>query len=441
MSHVTIKTENACIQEHSKINKIFATVDATNFAKLLDVVGLTANPRSSKINKITSAIRDTLKTSPDEMRFKSKGLLLSTLSCEHRERGRFTLSFEETACEGVLDGGHNLLAIGLFILEEYLGETQKSDYNKVKKWTDFRFLWSQHKDDLSEVLNCFEFEIPIEIIYPTKDYINDFTESVFSISDARNNNSALTTGTKANHRGYYQILQNVLDKKIDSKVEWKDGDSGKTIRRDDVVTMALIPLIALQQAGKLKSNLPTINPISIYSSKGRCVDIFSEIIESYTDNDKVSDELLLSAIKLFKDIPKLYDLIYKNFPVAYNKNSSGFGRISCVKIYDKSKKSGGSYLSKPPLTKYYKNECEAKYPDGFIIPILCGLTTLINIDNTSVTWRHDPIDFIEKNLEEGVKMLVNTIKDNDYNPNVVGKSKGAYDSVELMFKYQLTKSV
>lgn len=440
MSHVTIKTENACIQKHSKINKIFATVDATNFAKLLDVVGLAANPRSSKKNKVTSAIRDTLKTSPSEMRFKSKGLLLSTLSCIPRERDRFTLSFEDTACEGVLDGGHNLLAIGLFILEEYFGEDLKSDYNKVKDWTQFRSLWSQYKDELESVLNCFEFDIPIEIIYPAKDYVNGFTELVFAISDARNNNSALTTGTKANHRGYYKILQDVLDSEINNKVEWKDGDSGKTIRRDDIVTMALIPLIALQKKERLKNNLPTINPISIYSSKGKCVDIFSEIIESYTENNEVSDELLLSAIKLFKDLPKLYDLIYKNFPVAYNKNSSGFGRMNCVKIYDRSKK-GESYLPNQPLTKYYKDKCEAKYPDGFIIPILCGLTTLINVNNTSVSWERNPFDFINNNLEEGVKMLVNTIKDNDYNPNVVGKSKGAYDSVELMFKYQLTKSV
>ncbi|SMN16497.1 hypothetical protein CRYPA_276 [uncultured Candidatus Thioglobus sp.] len=99
-------------------------LDARNFAKLIDAVGLTVNPRKSRVGKITNAIQETLELSPELFRFKSKGLLVSTSSCIELERNRFDLSFEEEQYEGVLDGGHNMLAIGLHLLLK-LGEDPK----------------------------------------------------------------------------------------------------------------------------------------------------------------------------------------------------------------------------------------------------------------------------------------------------------------------------
>ena len=436
---ITIKTECFCIQEHSQINKVLATINAKNLAKLMDVVGLTANPRKSKKNKITTAICDTLRTSPKDLRFKSKGMLISSSSCIQRERGRFTLSFEEENYEGVLDGGHNMLAVGLFILEEYFGEQANKQLRQVNNWDSFIEVWHKYRDDLSEILDYFEFEMPIEIIYPTDEYKAKFPDSIFEISDARNNNFALSSGTKADHKGYYDILKNVLDDDINKDIEWKDGE-GKRIKRDDVVALSLVPLLALQESGKLISNVPTINPISLYSSKGKCVETFSSFFDSYADeNGKINDKLFLSAINIFKDIPELYDLIYEKFPDAYKTHSQRFGGISCVKIYEKGKK-GPSYLSQPAKTKYYQQECQYKYPDGFIIPIVAGLHSLMVVEDDKLKWKVDPHKFIKEKLSESVTMLVNTIKDNDYNPNMVGKSNGAYESMKIMFKL-LSRSV
>ncbi len=439
MTEITIKTECYCIQKHPKINKVLATINAKNIAKLLDVVGLTANPRKSKKNKITAAICDTLRTSPHDMRFKSKGLLISTLNCTQRERERFTLSFDDPNYEGVLDGGHNMLAVGLFILDEFFGDKPDPEFKKINNWDTFVEVWLKHKNELEKVLEFFEFEIPIEIIYPSEDHSEQFRDAIFEISDARNNNFALTAGTKADHKGYYKILKMAFDDVIKEEIEWKDGE-GQRIKREDVVTMSLIPLLALQEAKALKEGVPTINPITFYSGKGKCVDTFSSFLEIYSDennDNKISDKLFLSAISLLRDLPKLYDLIYDLFPRAYNDNSSGFGRMKCVKIYD-GVTTGESYLSKPPLTKYYKQECSAKYPDGFIIPIFAGLAALMEVKGNEVKWKVDPEKFIQDNLSEGITMLVNTIKDNDYNPNMVGKSKGAYDSMSLMFKYLIS---
>ncbi len=431
---VTIKTECFCIQEHARINKVLATINAKNLAKLIDVVGLTANPRKSKKNKVTTAICETLKTSPEDFRFKSKGMLISSSSCIQRERGRFTLSFEDESYEGVLDGGHNMLAVGLFILEEYFGEDSNKQLSKVKNWDTFIELWHKNKENLSEVLDVFEFEMPIEIIYPTTEYNVQFPDAIFEISDARNNNSPLSSGTKADHKGYYEILKNALDEEIVEDVEWKDG-TGKRIKREDIVAMSLIPLLALQNLEKLDQNLPHINPVLIYSSKAKCVEIFSLFFEKYSDNEgKINDKLFLSAMSLLREIPRLYDIIYENFPKAYNNNFGKFGRMDCVKIYDENKK-GSSYLSRPPLTKYYQKKCGAKYPEGFIIPIFAALSELMEVEGDKLKWKmSDPLDFIEKNLSKGVELLVNNIKDNNYNPNQVGKSKGPYDSMKVMFK-------
>ena len=434
-NQVTIKTECAYIQEHPQINKVLAVIDATNLAKLIDVVGLTANPRKSKKNRITTAICETLRQSPSELRFKSKGMLISSSSCIPNQRGRFTLSFEDDKFEGVLDGGHNMLAVGLFILEEYFGDDANKKLRSIKNWDDFIEVWNSCKDDLQEVLSVFDFEMPVEIIYPNDKYQAEFPDFVFEISDARNNNASLSAGTKADHRGYYDVLKRMLDPEVDKNIEWKDGDGGR-IKRDDIVAMSLIPLLALQNAGKLKTSTPQINPIAIYSSKGKCVDTFSDIFEKYSnDQGEVVDPLFLSAMSLLAELPGLYDRIYELFPDAYNSHSPGFGRMDCVRIYDSSKKSDKKYTRKQPRTKYYARECKNGYPDGFIIPIFAALCELMSIREDKLTWKTpDPAAFLEEHFDESVKLLVSAIKDNGYNPNKVGKSRGAYESMSTMFE-------
>ena len=107
--------------DYPAINKIIGSIDANNFAKLIDIAGLDANPRESKSNKVTDAITDTLEKSPELMIFKSKGLLVSTSKCTVTDSYQHVkLSFNKQH-EGVLDGGHNMFAITLFILAAALG--------------------------------------------------------------------------------------------------------------------------------------------------------------------------------------------------------------------------------------------------------------------------------------------------------------------------------
>lgn len=435
---VTIKPEAFAIQEHQKLSKIVGVIDAKNLAKVLNVVGLTANPRKSKKNKITSAIIETLEKSPDLFRFKSKGLLISTMNCQILQRGRISLSFENPQFEGVLDGGHNMLAIGCFILAEYFGDQNHKEIKKIKKWDDFMRVWEDYHDELSDVLETFEFKVPIEVIYPEPQYEEYFRDTVLEISDARNNNSSLTAQTKADHKGYYEFFKACLDPVINENVEWKDNDIDKTIRSPDIVSLSLIPFYMLQEKGYLTEKAPRINPITIYSSKGKCVENYNKLFELYSDEDGgISNSMFSSALELMKDIPSLYDRIYKQFPDSYKNYSSRFGGISCVRKYEKGKR-GGTYLPRQPKTKFYAEDCEYSYPDGFIIPIVVALSSIMKVENDKVIWAvENPHDFVDENLTLCIKILMSNIKENDYNPNTVGKSSGAYEGMQMAFAFAL----
>lgn len=414
---IVLKTRYSTVFDLGKLKKALCIIDSENVSKLLDHVSLAANPRESKKNKVTASIIETLSKSPESMVHRTKGLLISTQKCEILERGRFKLWFEDDKTDGVLDGGHNMLAIGTFLLEKYYddeAESTPSEILKIKCWDDFSEVWRKHSHLLDEFVKEQNFLLPIEIIFPDKNADTDFAEQVFEISDARNNNSPLTAGTKADHRGYYDVLKDKIDPKIVDLIAWKDNESGKKIKREDIVALSLIPLIALQKNQQL-SKVNDINPVTIYNSKSQCVDIYSKIIEAYRDENGNLPNVICNALALMKDIPRFYDLVYKKFPLAYNEHSPAFGRISAVK----KAKEGKKYS-----TKFYEQECEYKYPDGYILPFICSLYELIAVEGDNVYWAANIENLI--NDFTRYKMLVGIIKDNDYDPQKVGKSSAAY---------------
>ncbi len=77
----------------------------------MDAATLEANPRTAKVGQITSDIRESIETTPDLFPFKTKGILVASANCKELERRRYHMTFENPAIEGILDGGHNTLAI------------------------------------------------------------------------------------------------------------------------------------------------------------------------------------------------------------------------------------------------------------------------------------------------------------------------------------------
>jgi len=431
-----VKIHDCHTQERKSLNKIIGLLDAKGMCNLIDNADLNANPRLAKSSKVTADIRETLETSPELFMFKSKGLLVSSRECEALDRNRYRLNFIEPELEGIVDGGHNTLAIASHLISCVIDK----ENIKAKTWEEVKDKWDEVKDDIRKYVESSsdldDFYIPIEIIFPAKNNEGDFVEHILEISSARNNNAELTETARGNHSGYYRILADALDEEVEEKIEWKTNEPGKTIKAADIIALSMIPMMALQNEGKLPSDVSKINPVSIYSGKGQCVKIFNEIMKhddvsekkNSSDRIKLINPLVHSALKMMEIMPEAYDLIYRLFPDAYNFHSSGFGRITCVRNYD-GKTKGGSYLSRQPYTKYHEYEMYYKYPDGFIIPVICGLTQIMEIKGGELAWKVEPLEFIEDNINEMVSVVVDMIKSNEYNPQSLGKNAGAYKAV------------
>ena len=138
----------------------------------------------------------------------------------------------------------------------------------------------------------------------------------------------------------------------------------------------------------------------------------------------ITSEILKSALRLLAQIPALYDFIYKEFPNAYNAAGGSFGRIKCVKKADIDN-------GKPFHTKYYKKSCDYSYPEGFIVPIICGASALITTDKDGLfIWKEDPVSFYKKHLGRILKSYKGYMDMANWDPQTVGKNLSCYNSVE-----------
>lgn len=113
---IIIKFENHNEFTQGEFTKITGHVMAKYMPALIDSLGLEANPRASRTGNVTEAIQDSINNNPLLFPFKTKGILLAFSQYEFLDRGRIRLTADNPAIEGILDGGHNTLAIGLDIL-------------------------------------------------------------------------------------------------------------------------------------------------------------------------------------------------------------------------------------------------------------------------------------------------------------------------------------
>lgn len=442
---VIFRFDEVCIRNEYELGSLIGTATISSMIKLIDIADLHANPREPKVGSVTAEIQDSLEETPQLFHFKTKGILLSSGECKELERKRFELYFNDDKIEGILDGGHNLLAIGLFILRKALGEHADKELRSVKKWDDFINIWRSHRSSIDTIQADLNFLTPVEIIYPraSNEGIVDFESAILDVASARNNNAQLNEEAKSHKAGHYDEIKRVITDDLKSQVEWKTNDGGR-IKVRDLVALCWIPLSVIP-----KINWPDgaeINPSAIYNSKAHCVTAFSKLMESekisrkgHGDTREITHAGVKSAINMMKDIPRLYDLIYKEFPEAYNAASPRFGGISSVSKWDKSKvhsKEKG-YLSRQPHTKFYREPCNFDYPDGFIMPILWALRSLMEYKNGIVQWKTDPAAFIKKNLKETMKVFHGLIAAINYDPQKVGKTSAYYAFAENDFATRL----
>src|SRR3546814_430492 len=182
---------------------------------LFDAVALEANPRSAKAGLVTEAISESIAETPDTFPFKTKGVLVGASDYDGLDRKRYELRFENPHVEGILDGGHNMLAIGTHILALATGDEKLP--RRIKRWPDFKDAWEENRplvnalrkagpEDADET-GPLDFLIPLEILVPSdvedEEVVREFKSSLLDICAARNNNVELRLETKANQKGYY----------------------------------------------------------------------------------------------------------------------------------------------------------------------------------------------------------------------------------------------
>jgi hypothetical protein len=424
---IRLQSDNSLQKSNEGVNivKYVSSISPGDFIKLLDFADNKVNPRIAKDGRITSSIEETLTSSPELFWLKTKGILIATLSCRPLERNRFEIIFSEPDFEGIMDGGHNALAIASFI-------TSKLFNVHFKTWAECKAYWDSNFEAIYDAYQVrkdeFQFSIPIEIITPNGESGSDteFYDCISEICSARNNNVQLRESAKGNKEGKYDLIKEMLDEKF--RVIWKTGESGN-IKAEDVISVACLPLLFLQDNDLLPSGSKLLSKVSIYSQKSRCVDFFNELMEhesiSKMINGKyvITDSYVKSSMALVGDSLRFFDQLFINFPDIYHRSLPGkFGRINTVDIKD-------------TAVPFHSTDqvCGYRYPAAYFYPLFTGLTSLMEIDKKSKTvkWRVNPINLKFESID--CRQYISMLKMVSFEPQKVGKSEAFYLEAENVF--------
>lgn len=438
----TLKFEVISTQSHQHVTRLVGYVKLRNYARIISSLDLDANPRASKTGKVTKAIQESLTKTPATFPFKTKGILLGCSEYKEVTAQAYELKFIETNVEGILDGGHNSLALGLEILA--LADIEFARVRKASTWSEFKEIWNENQSAVEDFVsnsNAPQLDVllPVEILVPTNtDNVSAFNSSLLDICAARNNNAQLRAETKANQTGYFDGLKKHLPQYISDNVEWKTNAGGK-IKATDIVAMAWVPLSVLNPvADEDGKAVEAPNPQSLYSGKGDLMTRFERLMSSpeVTESTGEGYERLLispqveSAFKLTADVVELHDYIYAKFPEAYNKQAGKFGRLTAVKKVNAS--------STKKKTKFTGEEVQWVIPDGFVMPLVYGLTELIDAnEDGTLYWTTDPKVFLEEHLSELVGDMKPLMEAYNFDPQKVGKAAGTYDMVAKGYEREL----
>lgn len=434
-------------QIHGSVCRLSGFVRAKNMLSLFDAADLEANPRSAKAGTVTAAIIESIVKDPEVFPFKTKGILVGSSEYKVLQRSRYELRFIETAIEGILDGGHNMLAIGTHILSHVL-EDEKA-LRKIKLWDDFKKAWVAHRDDIAAIKEQLDFLVPIEVLVPAnqddEEVVHAFKSSLLEICAARNNNAELTLETKANQRGFYEEIKKALPPAVRDRIEWKTNLTGGDVKVRDIIALAWIPLSLLDLPGKMNAPLPQ----NIYRNKGECAKLFDVLMDDPAVSKpkggpihELHNTAVGSAITVLGSLPELYDRIYVEFPKAYNAVGD-FGRMRTVRIYEAVKKGDKNpkYMRTQPETHFTETPVKYSYPDGFIMPLVYGLQSLMTVDKEGhVVWATDPKAFLDAHLKEIAAAYKLVLEMSGFDPQKVGKNETSYRIALSEFEKALLRS-
>lgn len=452
---IIIKFDHPSEQTVGNVTKIVGLVEARYFVAIIDSLNLEANPRSSKTGNVTDAIQETIANSPELFPFMSKGILLASSSYEKLERNRIKITPDNLQIEGILDGGHNTLAIGLYILGQALEYHGESINKSTKNWDTFKELWLKSRDKVKAYLNAIQkgeiknklnFFVPVELLVPSnmndEECVYSFINNLLEICEARNNNAELQLTAKVNQKGYFDDLQKMMEDHnplIAKRIEWKTNEGGE-IKVQDVVALSWVALNLIEPVRdeNLERKIKPVAPNKLYSAKGACLKQFEKLMSSPDVTGTAEDgyhSVLLndevrSAFEVAVEFPDLYDYIYENFPKQYNANGGKFLAINACKDLNKNRKT--------KVTPYKGKKIDILSPDGYITPLFYGLQALLGKKEVNgkkqIYWTQPPMSFLQDNFPRIVKDYMGNLELCNYDPQKVGKAIKVYDDALKTFK-------
>lgn len=453
---ITVKFEQIAAQTADGITRISGFVRARHFVAIIDALDLEANPRAARVGRVTNAIIESIQTTPREFPFKTKGVLLGATNYDMLDRGRVRAVFVERDNEGILDGGHNTMAIGLHILR--VAGVSEAKVRKAKDWASFRALWNAESEtvkrfrgELAEFGKVepalddeLAFLVPVELIVPSDPddlvIVNDFQSSILEICAARNNNAELVVAGKSNQAGFFENLKTLLPQEISERIEWKTGEGG-AVKVSDLIALTWIPLSVLEPMPTDDGVKPVVAPIpqNLYRNKGECLTKFDDLmrLDAVTTEKSGKFELhnqrVYSALKIAAKMPEVFDLIEEIFPDAYNKADGKYLRIGAVKKMNQSGKSRTS--------NFQGRAINVSSPDGFLYPVVYGVRELMTqTQDGKIEWKVEPLQFVRDHILDIAAAYKAVVSALDWDPVRVGKAPLAYQVVTTAYQAALAKS-
>ena len=456
-TEVNVKIEYLEERTLGDLRRFSGFIKVRGMVDLITNLDLEANPRSAKRSSVTADIIDTITETPEFYPFKSKGILIGAAEYMKYDDDCFTLTIRNPRLEGILDGGHNTLAIALYLLGEAIALNNR-DYSevsklrkelrKVKTWSQMKEMWHKMLPKLRTLKTMSSASrdalVPVELLVPnvaSESGREKFLNNILDICAARNNNVQLKEETIANQSGVFDYLKRVLEERMPDvyrNVVWKTNDPGEIDLRF-LIALTWISLGAVD----LPAEIRALPGTSAYSSKGEAFKRFDmvirhpEVATERTDGNEKTWELINpqveSALKMVPQILEAYDLIYANYQDAYNANDGKFGRIGAVKTESKQKKNHFVPFSREQLAD---DLCIA--PAGYMMPVAYGMRELIqkNSETGLLEWAIDPVEFFSNkdNLAQVVGSLKGILRDADYDPQRLGKNESSYTQVANTIK-------
>ena len=453
---VILKVESPETRVFNNIRRITGFVKVRGLIDLITVLNLDANPRSAKKSQVTTEIIETIRETPELYPFKSKGILIGASEYDDFNRNRFHLLFHNLKLEGILDGGHNTLAIALYLLEEAILlssnpekiEKNQKELRKVKTWDQMKKFWKKMERSINLLKNSesesHDALVPVEILVPgakIEESIHDFLSSILLICAARNNNVQLKAETLANQDGIFDDLKNTLEQQVPDvykNISWKTNQPGDIDLRF-LISLVWITLgVALEELNKsdVIKNIKPLPGTTAYSSKSEAVRRYKDLISSNGISHKetggdtntwvVDNPQVKSALKMVPKVLEVYDYVYENFQDSYNMNDGKFGRIEVVKNESKQRRN----FKTPFGRKDIEGPEKMVPPAGYMMPVIYGLRNLVKVNEEQGTleWAFDPMEFYGEpsNLAKIIGSIMSNMRDVGFDPQRIGKGDSPY---------------